>query len=319
MQRWLSDSLWQGWAQGETEPFQELVPAPWDYQYANHDTCSGWGGGQLGYFTADGSSTIDPDLSLHGQSTWVCSGGSSLFVTYEGRIIITEDRDFPYLFTAVLTAKGGTGRFANATGSANMNGKFSGTLRNFYFNFEGTLDTQGNFHEFGKIELESLACLKGQIVPYTMEAWNWKPFVALPRHSGSIMPTSQPIMVESTPDMTVWTFSAEQGPNWDFFGLPIHVMTMDDGLILCRWQAECRVEIDHNNDDAARLWFDGLFTVIDGTDRYQGAQGTWQMQFAAEDRVGDDPIWSLYMINGTLQVDPIKSNARALFPFRNKK
>ncbi len=160
-----ADNVWKGSANGVTESIL-------DEAGTNYDTFGGWGGGQLGNFTATGTHSINSDLSLTGNATWVSADGQSLYVSFKGRVAIFEERDFPYHFTATLTVNGGTGRFAGASGSAVMNGGFSGEEDEFFFEFEGTLCTHGNYHALGTIEIESLACGKGQITPYAMEAWS---------------------------------------------------------------------------------------------------------------------------------------------------
>ncbi len=311
------ESVWQGSAQVKTMPYEQQLVVDWNQQYTNHDLFDGWGGGLLGGFTGEGAHTIFPDLTLNGQATWVCADGASLFVSYAGRIIITEDRDFPYLFTAVLTAKGGTGRLLNAAGSANMNGRYSGTLDSFSFDFVGSLDTHANFHESGLLEMESLACAKGMIVPYAMDGWN--PIMGTTHHSGMFMPTSEPVVEISVPGMIICRFTAEQGPNANC-GMPLHVIEFQDGQIFCRWEAQCRLEINLDNYGETRLFFDGCYTVVGGTGRYQNACGTGQIVFETEPCFGDGPVMADYEITGTLQLDTVQSDStNLLFNSNNRK
>ncbi len=288
-----ADNVWKGSASGVTESIL-------DEAGTNYDTFGGWGGGQLGNFTATGTHSINSDLSLTGNAIWVSADGQSLYVSFKGRVAIFEERDFPYHFTATLTVDGGTGRFAGATGSAVMNGGFSGEDGEFFFEFEGTLCTHGNYHALGTIEIESLGCGMGQITPYAMEAWS--AMTGMNRQSGSILSTSAPVKDESNPDVTVWTFTAETGPNFEFFGLPLHIINTKDGLIICRWQAHFKIEIDHRAEGQAVMSCDGLMTVVSGTERYQTASGGWQMLFETEPSFGNGPVNGTFVMDGALIV-----------------
>jgi len=98
----------------------------------------------LDEFTASGAHRLNvTDFSFTGYATWTAENGDSLEVTYTGQLFPSDDPDFPFGFTADLEADGGTGRFANAKGSAVMVGGFSGSPGEFFFDFEGTLHPQG--------------------------------------------------------------------------------------------------------------------------------------------------------------------------------
>ncbi len=98
----------------------------------------------LGRFTAAGFHLLDPvDFTFAGQATWTASNGDTLDVTFAGYIFFTGDANYPFGFAGEFQADGGTGRFANAWGSAAMSGAFTGIPGELYFSFEGTLHSDG--------------------------------------------------------------------------------------------------------------------------------------------------------------------------------
>jgi hypothetical protein len=96
----------------------------------------------LGQFTGQGFHLLNPEnFTFAGQATWTASNGDTLDVTYEGQIFFSGDPDFPFGFDAELQAIGGNGHFSGAQGNAAMSGAFTGIPGEFYFNFEGTLQS----------------------------------------------------------------------------------------------------------------------------------------------------------------------------------
>jgi hypothetical protein len=98
----------------------------------------------LGRFTGEGSHVLNPlDFTFAGQATWTAASGDTLSVTYTGQVFFTGDPEYPFGFEAVLVADGGTGRLANARGTAVMTGAFTGVPGELYFDFAGTLHPRG--------------------------------------------------------------------------------------------------------------------------------------------------------------------------------
>jgi hypothetical protein len=95
----------------------------------------------VGSLTGEGFHILNPnDFTFAGQETWTAPDGAKLYVELSGHIFLSGDSDFPFGFIATLTAVGGTGRLAGATGEAVMTGAFTGVPGMFYYDFEGTLD-----------------------------------------------------------------------------------------------------------------------------------------------------------------------------------
>jgi len=97
----------------------------------------------LGRIAGAGSHFLNPDFSFVGEATWTAANGDELHVTYDGQLFLSGDPDFPFAFVAELRAVGGTGRFADAQGVADMFGAFTGSPGEFYYDFAGTLTLNG--------------------------------------------------------------------------------------------------------------------------------------------------------------------------------
>jgi hypothetical protein len=78
-------------------------------------------GTQLGHFTVDLSFCGGGPSLSGGRGTFVAANGDLLYITFTG----VSDEAFPVLhFTSFITFSGGTGRFAGATGTAEVPGTF---------------------------------------------------------------------------------------------------------------------------------------------------------------------------------------------------
>jgi len=98
----------------------------------------------VGQFIAEGFHTLNPvDFTFAGEATWTAANGDTLELTYTGQIFLSGDPVYPFGFVAELVAEGGTGRLSGARGRAAMSGAFTGRPGEFYFDFEGTLDSNG--------------------------------------------------------------------------------------------------------------------------------------------------------------------------------
>ncbi len=268
------DNVWRGSGTGTT------APDP-DNPGTDCDVFSGWGGGQVGNYNADGCHMVDPNTGMFdGSATWTTANGDTLNVTYDGQIFPSGDPDFPFGFFGTLNANGGTGDLANASGSAPWSGGFSGVPGNFYFNFDGTLNTAGNFHTVGIVQFSNIlgALGAGEPAPYVAPGYSSQ--IGLFVQTGSILPTSAPEvdLIRSTPETTVLHFNGVQGPNPYFFGLPIHVYLTRRGLIFCHWEALFTIEIENATGNAV-FSGDGYFTVDGGIGWYHHATGTFQTLF----------------------------------------
>ena len=83
----------------------------------------------LGHFTRHLVVTINPDLSLDGDLVITAANGDELWIHLDGSFIT---------LTGVYTITGGTGRFSDASGSAEFSATFiSGDTA--VFSFEGTI------------------------------------------------------------------------------------------------------------------------------------------------------------------------------------
>ena len=83
-------------------------------------TFNGWGTGQmshLGKVDYEFTQCLYPDLTVrNGMFTLVAANGDKLFLAYEGQVEVIG-ANLGFTGAASWTAVGGTGRFANATGS----------------------------------------------------------------------------------------------------------------------------------------------------------------------------------------------------------
>ena len=290
------DNVWRGSGTGTTAPDPNNPGT-------DCDVFAGWGGGQAGNYNAEGCHMLDPNTGqFHGSATWTTANGDTLNLTYTGQIFPSDDPDFPFGFIGTLNANGGTGDLANATGTAEWSGGFSGVPGNFYFNFDGTLNTAGNFHTRGVVQFSNIlgALGKGEPAPYIAPGWSRQ--LGLFVQTGSILPTSAPEFdpIRSTPETTVLHFSGVQGPNQLFFGMPLHVYVTRRGIIFCQWEALFTIEIDNATGNAI-FSGDGHFTVIGGTGRYRHATGTFQTLFVTGTvPPGSDTAWANFWQDGAL-------------------
>jgi hypothetical protein len=99
----------------------------------------------LGRYTGEGFHILNPvDFTFVGEATYTAANGDELHVEYTGQLFPSDDADFPFGFIAEVNAVGGTGRLADARGTAVMTGGYEGTVPGaLYFNLEGTLHPQG--------------------------------------------------------------------------------------------------------------------------------------------------------------------------------
>lgn len=102
----------------------------------------------LGRYTGEGFHVLNPvDFTFVGEATYTAANGDELHVEYSGQLAYTpeDDADFPFSFIAEVNAVGGTGRLADARGTAVMTGGYEGPFSGakLYFNLEGTLHPQG--------------------------------------------------------------------------------------------------------------------------------------------------------------------------------
>jgi hypothetical protein len=112
----------------------------------DHDLFQGTSS-HLGRFTGEGMHFLNlADLSsFDGFATWTAANGDEVHVIFAGQLFFPSgDPDFPFGAVADFQAIGGTGRFADARGSAILTGAFTGDpLRAYYFDVEGTLHPRG--------------------------------------------------------------------------------------------------------------------------------------------------------------------------------
>ena len=101
----------------------------------------------LGRYTGEGFHVLNPLTGQFvGEATYTAANGDELHVEYSGQLYFTpeDDPDFPFSFIAEVNAVGGTGRLADARGTAVMTGGYEGKVPGkLYFNLEGTLHPQG--------------------------------------------------------------------------------------------------------------------------------------------------------------------------------
>jgi hypothetical protein len=102
----------------------------------------------LGRYTGEGFHILNPvDFTFVGEATYTAANGDELHVEYSGQLSYTpeDDADFPFSFIAEVNAVGGTGRLAEARGTAVMTGGYEGPFSGakLYFNLDGTLHPQG--------------------------------------------------------------------------------------------------------------------------------------------------------------------------------
>lgn len=104
----------------------------------------------LGRYTGEGFHLLSPDFSFVGEATYTAANGDELHVEYSGLLSFDPndpdfDPDFPFTFVAEVNVVGGTGRLADAQGTAVMTGGYEGPFSGakLFFNLEGTLHPQG--------------------------------------------------------------------------------------------------------------------------------------------------------------------------------
>jgi hypothetical protein len=125
---------WKGSATGSTMP--DVARGADVDQFGGNSS-------HLGRFSGEGAHYLSyPNFA--GAATWTASNGDTLNVTFTGVIHLTGDPVYPFGFVGVLVADGGTGRLSHAKGTAKWMGAFTGVPGNFFFNFEGTLDPNGD-------------------------------------------------------------------------------------------------------------------------------------------------------------------------------
>ena len=99
------------------------------------------------HFFAFTTVELDQGVAWNGELELGAANGDIVNATYEGDIVPSDDPDVPFLLLFSITFDGGTGRFANATGTAEViglttiepdpsNGLFKGTSE---FVFEGSI------------------------------------------------------------------------------------------------------------------------------------------------------------------------------------
>ena len=99
------------------------------------------------HFFAFTTPLLTEGIAWAGELTLGAANGDELYATYEGDIIPSGDPEVPFLLLFAITFDGGTGRFENATGSADVvglttiepdpsNGLFKG---NSEFSFDGSI------------------------------------------------------------------------------------------------------------------------------------------------------------------------------------
>ena len=99
----------------------------------------------LGRFTGEGAHFLDVATGeFVGYATYTAANGDQLFVEYTGGIVgIDPTAAYPYLVAGEFQIVSGTGRLANAKGSAQMTGGFTGVPGDLFFKLEGSLHPQG--------------------------------------------------------------------------------------------------------------------------------------------------------------------------------
>ncbi len=131
---------WKVFAAGSTDgPGDESIGPDVD-EFAGFST-------HLGRFTGEGEHFLNPKAGTFvGYATYTASNGDQLFVEYAGGIVGVDpdpEAAYPFLVAAEFEVVGGTGRLANAQGSAHMTGGFTGIPGDLYFGLKGTLHPQG--------------------------------------------------------------------------------------------------------------------------------------------------------------------------------
>lgn len=283
-------SDWSGSASGTSAPFIE--------DPGNHTTLSGWGGGQLGNFTAVGTQQIHDDFSITGELTMLSADGEELQITYEGQVTIGINPDGPYLFTAQLTANGGTGRFAQAAGSATMSGSINEYSRTWDVQFEGELDVSATMSSTGSLQLDSLELAKGQEVAYIMSAHDKSdPVIS---QSGSLKANGKYAPNFSSEGIRI-QFAVESATH-NQFGRPLHVITTSEGMLYGHLEGQCIVEIEAETGLATQT-VDAMILVLGGTDSYEGASGAMHLVMQSEPTYGDGRVGGTYELSGNLQFE----------------
>ena len=95
----------------------------------------------LGRFSGQGAHMLFEDFTFTGYATYTAANGDQLDVVYDGAV--TAFDVFPFPVEGDFVVVGGTGRFANATGCAEMKGSFTGVPGELFFELRGTLHPQG--------------------------------------------------------------------------------------------------------------------------------------------------------------------------------
>ena len=281
---------WTGSATGSSAPFIEGL--------GNYTTLSGWGGGQLGKFTAVGTQEIHDDLSITGELTLLTADGEQLEIIYEGQGGTGINPNEPYVFTALLTVNGGTGRFARAVGSAMMSGSINDYERTWDIQFEGELDVPAAITSTGSLRLDSLELAIGQQVGYSMSAHDKSD--AFIRQSGSLknIDKSEP---QVSSEGIQFRFAVESTTNQQL-GRPLHVITTSKGVLFGHLQGQCNIEIEAETGLATQT-IDAMILVLGGTGSYQGASGALHLVMRSESTPGDGRVGGTYELSGNLQFE----------------
>jgi hypothetical protein len=97
-------------------------------------------GTQVGRFTEAIDYVLSYDLvNFAGVATFTAANGDEVSFKFQGTIPGYANQGFPTPFTATFVIIGGTGRFADATGSGTLDGVDYGQ-GNFAFTFDGLID-----------------------------------------------------------------------------------------------------------------------------------------------------------------------------------
>ena len=289
---------WQGNGSGST------APDP-DNPGTDCDLFMGWGGGQVGNYVAEGCHVLDDTGMFEGEATWTNINGDTLNVTYTGQVFFPSDNpEFPFGFTGTMYAVGGTGSLENAVGVASWSGGFTGVPGDFFFNFDGILETDGNFNTAGIVRFTNIVGaleFMGETSPYI--APGWSPQLGVFVQTGSILPNGPPMidLENSTPETTVLRFPGVQGRNPYFFNQPVHVYLTRRGLIFCKWDALFTIELNNATGESV-FSGDGYFTVLGGSGLYRHATGSFQTLFQTGTvPMGADSALAHFNQNGTVE------------------
>ena len=156
------------------------------------------------------------------------------------------------------------------------------------------------FEVAGEAELENIAnCFSDEPIPYLLKS----SALDFDLQSGSSLQITEPVLDESNPGLTVWSFDTVQGPNPYFGNERLHVIHGQEGLLFCEWKAKCRIEIDTiNNGEVTMIW-NGQFEVVGGTGLYRGAVGSWDFAMMTEPGQSDLSSTGHFQFAGNLDLN----------------